>query len=186
MSQQSIVELLDAYPCDTTEINLSHQKLYFIPSLERFWQLTHLNISYNYLSVIPNLPSSLKHLNCSNNNIVEVFILPENLVSFNCNNNLITKIHMVPPKLDTLECQHNFLRALPELNNIANLFCANNEIWHIPKPNILEYISCKNNSENVSEYNERTLIMQRVNAKILDLEKPMYPENDSLERSFIM
>jgi Leucine-rich repeat (LRR) protein len=151
--------------------------LYSIPSLERFVLLRELNIGNNYLSVLPEFPSSLKHLNCSDNNIIEVFILPPELETFNCNNNLITKIHMIPDTLDTLECRHNFLRTLPSLKRVANLECDNNELWHIPKPNVLEYISCKNNSENVSEYNERTIIMDRLNKKILDVEKPLYQEN---------
>jgi len=170
MSHQTIQDLLDAYPYDTREINLSRMGLYSIPSLERFSHLTHLNISNNKLTVLPELPASLMHLNCSENNITEIFILPKNLVELNCNSNLLLKIHMVPDTLETLECRYNHLRTLPPLNHITQLFCDNNELWHIPKPNILEYISCKNNSENVSEYNERTLVMERINKKLLDVE----------------
>ena len=174
MSYQTIEDLLNAYPYDTREINLSNMGLYVIPSLERFYYLTHLNISNNNLIILPELPKNLMHLNCSENNIGEVFILPMRLVSFNCNSNFITKIHMVPDTLETLECRYNNIRMLPALKNITQLFCDNNNLWHIPKPNVLEYISCKNNSENVSEYNERSLIMERLNKNILDLEGTMY------------
>jgi hypothetical protein len=173
MSYQTIEDILDAYPYYTHEINLSRMGLHSIPSLERFSRLTHLNISNNKLSVLPELPACLLHLNCSENNIAEIFILPKNLVSLNCNSNLLLKIHMVPDTLETLECRNNHLRTLPALKNITQLFCDNNELWHIPKPNVLEYISCKNNSENVSEYNERTLVMERINKNILDVEGNM-------------
>jgi hypothetical protein len=173
MSYQTIQDLLDAYPYDTREINLSHMGLHSIPSLERFSHLTHLNISNNKLAALPELPGCLMHLNCSENNIAEIFILPKNLVSLNCNSNLLLKIHIVPDTLETLDCRYNHLRVLPPLNHITQLFCDNNELWHIPKPNVLEYISCKNNSENVSEYNERTLVMERINKKILDVEGSM-------------
>lgn len=173
---QIIQDVLDAYSTHITSLDLSKMGLYSIPSLERFILLRELNIGNNYLSVLPELPSSLEYLNCSDNNIVEIFILPTGLKIFNCNNNLITKIHMIPDTLDTLECSHNLLRILPPLKRVTNLECNNNELWHIPKPNCLEYISCKNNSENVSEYNERTIIMDRLNKKILDVEKPMCQE----------
>ena len=174
---QTIQDVLDAYSPHITKLDLSKMGLYSIPSLERFVLLRELNIGNNYLSVLPELPSSLEYLNCSDNNIIELFILPEGLKTLNCNNNRITKIHMVPNTLDTLECRYNFLRTLPALKRVLYLECDNNELWHIPKPNVLEYISCKNNSENVSEYNERTIIMDRLNKKILDVEKPLYQEN---------
>uniref|UniRef100_A0A6C0JX15 Leucine-rich repeat protein n=1 Tax=viral metagenome TaxID=1070528 RepID=A0A6C0JX15_9ZZZZ len=177
MYQQTILDILDNYPYDIREINLSGMGLYSIPSLERFSMLVRLNISNNNLTILPELPPSLMHLNCSENNITEIFILPDGLLSLNCNNNLLVKIHMVPHTLETLECKYNHLRTLPNLKNIKQLFCDHNELWHIPKPNVLEYISCKNNSENVSEYNERTLVMERVNQKILDVEGIIVRDN---------
>ena len=170
---QTIQYLVESYPEYTREINLSHMGLYSIPSLKRFIRLTHLNISNNNLTTLPELPDCLMHLNCCENNITEIFVLPKSLVSLNCNNNLIVKIHMVPDTLETLECKYNHLRTLPALNRVTNLFCDDNELWHIPKPNVLEYISCKNNSENISEYTERSLIMERINKRILDVEGNM-------------
>jgi|LauGreDrversion4_1035100.scaffolds.fasta_scaffold00336_10 hypothetical protein len=165
---QAIMNMIYSYDYTITTLDLSKMELYSIPSLERFTRLTHLDISENKLSALPDLPESLTHLNCSNNNLVEVFILPKNLVSLNCDNNLLIKIHMIPDTLDILKCQNNLLRRLPLLKNITQLFCSHNELWGIPKPNKLEFISCKNNTENISEYNEKTIIMESMNNKILD------------------
>jgi Leucine-rich repeat (LRR) protein len=166
---QAMMNAADSYDYTVSTLNLSRMGLHTIPSLERFTRLTHLDISENQLSALPELPDSLTHLNCSNNNIVEVFILPKNLVSFNCNNNLIVKIHMIPNTLDILECENNLLRRLPLLKNITQLSCSYNELWGIPKPNKLEFISCSHNTENISEYNEKTLIMESKQHKILDV-----------------
>ena len=167
---QAMMNTIDSYDYTVTTLNLSKMGLHTIPSLQRFTRLTHLDISENQLSALPELPDSLIHLNCSNNNIVEVFILPKNLVSFNCNNNLIVKLHMIPDTLDILECENNLLRRLPLLKNITQLSCSHNELWSIPKPNKLEYISCSHNTENISEYNEKTLIMERMRATVINVE----------------
>jgi E3 ubiquitin-protein ligase SspH2 len=116
---QTIQDILDSYPPHITKLDLSKMGLYSIPSLERFILLTDLNIGNNYLSVLPELPSSLEYLNCSDNNITELFILPAGLKRLNCNNNRITKIHMIPNTLDILECQYNFLRTLPTLKQVT-------------------------------------------------------------------
>ena len=170
MSQQSIEDLLNTYPYDITELDLSGLGLHYIPSLRRFYKLQKLNISKNNLSDLPMIPDSVLYLDCSENNIREIFSISDNTNEFRCNNNLITNIYNIPNTLNVLQCQNNYLRALPPLLQITQLFCENNELWHIPKPNVLEYISCKNNSENISEYVERSHIMERLNEKILDVE----------------
>ena len=65
---------------EITELDLSHKNLFECPDLSRFTKLITLNISYNQITLLDNLPTNLEILYCGNNQITKLDNLPFNLI----------------------------------------------------------------------------------------------------------
>ena len=129
----------DCNSCDLTELPE------YLPI-----SLTALNISFNDISVLPNLKhlTSLVDLECCNNTLTKIYELPDTLKILSCENNKLIELPYLPHTLIELNCSSNFLRKLPDLSNLSliELDCIDNYLTEIPNlPNSLIYLYCDNN-----------------------------------------
>jgi Leucine-rich repeat (LRR) protein len=113
-----------------TELDLSNRNLKKLPDLSKYINLKKLNISYNQLTSIDDIPNSIEELDCCSNYIVK---LPEHL----------------PSKLRILNCFLNELVVLPISFPITLnwLNCSSNSIENIvgSLPKDLKYFNCSDN-----------------------------------------
>lgn len=131
LDTSSLVSVAD----DVEELDLSKRNLHDVPDLSRFRRLTTLNLSYNNLSTLhdipatvttifldynrlqhlTNLPYHLKKLSARNNELTSVAHLPPFLQSADLSNNKIDEVIEVPRMLEKLILRNNKLRELPQL-----------------------------------------------------------------------
>ena len=152
-----------------TSLNISHNKLKYIPS----WILncTMLKILYcdnNKIENLNNIPLTLEELYCDNNNIKEIthlnlprlqilhcfnnkivklLNLSSSLVELNCNFNNLSKISLKLPMLKILMCRNNKLKLLPntDSNNLEIINCEHNNINKIHILSSIKILICNNN-----------------------------------------
>jgi hypothetical protein len=68
----NIETYLNSLPEDTEEIIVSNRKLTYLPSVERFTKLKHLDCLHNKLTSLPELNDELLHLICFWNQLTSV------------------------------------------------------------------------------------------------------------------
>lgn len=145
----STIDLLNKYPNDITELDISKKQINGILDLTKYNNLTKLNCSKNYISQIINIPISLLELNCSNTKItnldtqeilsldnisgahhkftVSKFIgcnLPNNLVVLDCYCNQIKNLDNLPSSLTKLNCYGTKIENFNNLpHNLIDLDC---------------------------------------------------------------
>ncbi len=116
-------EYLDSLNSDVIEIILTNYDLEELPDLSRFTNIIKLNINNNNLSIIQQLPQSLKYLYCSNNNLETLCQLPNDLIELYCSDNNLTILPNLPDSLKILDCNNN-IKKLPQLPNELNeIYC---------------------------------------------------------------
>jgi Leucine-rich repeat (LRR) protein len=127
------------------ELNCSYNQLTSLPSLPS--SLTNLNCIWNQLSSLPSLPSSINGLVCFNNQLRSLPSLPSSLNYLNCENNQITSLPSLPSSLVVLECGLNQLTGLPILpSSLQRLYCFGNQLTSLPSlPSSLGAIWIQNN-----------------------------------------
>jgi len=127
------------------ELNCSYNQLTSLPSLPS--SLTNLNCIWNQLSSLPSLPSSINGLVCFNNQLRSLPSLPSSLNYLNCENNQITSLPSLPSSLVVLECGLNQLTCLPILpSSLQRLYCFGNQLTSLPSlPSSLGAILIQNN-----------------------------------------
>lgn len=105
-------------------------------------------ISGHSLTVIVDLPNSLKNLNVSRNSLKYIDLQNTNkLETLNCSYNKINTILNIPNSLKELNVQNNDLRLLDlqNLTNLTKLECSNNNLLIIKNiPESLKNFSCEN------------------------------------------
>jgi len=90
---------LNSLPDNITHINVSGKGLTYLPDLSLFKHLHELEISYNQLTSLPNLPKRLRYLSCNNNQLTSLPNLPETLEYLYCYYNQLTSLPNLPEKL---------------------------------------------------------------------------------------
>ena len=146
-----------------TELNCSHNLLVELPDLSKLgydveylkiflnrvntnYGLTTLDCSYNYLTVINELPNGLRLFDCRFNQIEQLPELPDKLTHLTCCDNELVYLPEIPDNLVCLDCKNNKINQLPELNNIGWLDCQNNNINQLPELKYLRSLKCQNNN----------------------------------------
>jgi len=119
----NIEEYINSLPLDTTEINVSHKGLTYLPDLSRFKNLTFLNVSRNQLTELPQLNKTLKTLMCHCNQLTQLPPLNNELKTLCCHTNKLTELPPLNNELILLDCKDNQLTMLPPLNNKLKYLC---------------------------------------------------------------
>ena len=102
----------------------------------------------NQITTITSLPTSLTRFSCRYNNLSSLPNLPSSIKEFSCNNNQLTVLPNLPNGLITIDCSHNLLTSLPAIpSSLYNfLACSNNQLTSLPTlPTIMNELDCDNN-----------------------------------------
>jgi len=107
-----------------------------------FRSITDLDVSFNNLVELPDLPPNLERLFCSHNRLIRLPLLPSKLKTLSCNNNVLVELPPLPRSLLSISCDVNQLTLLPELPiNLRMLNCSQNPITRLPRlPESLEFL----------------------------------------------
>jgi uncharacterized repeat protein (TIGR01451 family) len=130
-----------------TEVYISNTNINNLSGIEYFDNLLILNCSYNQLSNIPLLPSSLTSFSCNGNLLTNLPLLPPNLIFLNCMENQISSIPTLPNLLNEFYCGDNLLTLIPPLPATLKLiWCHQNQLTNLPQlPDSLESLQCNLN-----------------------------------------
>lgn len=77
-------------------LNVSSKSIASLSGIQGFTSLVELNCSYNSLTSLPTLPSSLQRLYCWNNQLTNLPTLPSSLYELNCSSNNLTTLPTIP------------------------------------------------------------------------------------------
>ena len=69
------MEYLNSLSSDVIEINIKYGNLKLLPNLSRFTRLQKLDCSWNSITQLDNLPSSLQELYCNDNQIFHTYAI---------------------------------------------------------------------------------------------------------------
>ena len=98
-------------------LNVGAKSITNLQGVGYFSKLTSLNCSGNYLTSLPELPSTLTTLGCTNNQLTSLPTLPSGLLELACGTNKLTSLPTLPSNLQKLYCGGNLFTAL----NISNM-----------------------------------------------------------------
>jgi Leucine-rich repeat (LRR) protein len=155
-SNEFVLSALEKFDDKTERLDFSRYDLEEFPKycLLRFTNLKYLNLAYNHLVELPELPDSLTYLNIDFNYIKRIEKLPPNLSEFycslngmefmcelpnsirylNCYTNRLTVMPNLPNQLIEMDCHSNFLTNFPELSpNLKVLYVSDNNLETFPK-----------------------------------------------------
>jgi Leucine-rich repeat (LRR) protein len=155
-SLKFVLDSLENFDDNITQLDFSRYTLEEFPKdcLLRFKNLTRLNLAYNHLTELPELPDSLLYLNIDFNLIQKIEKLPPRLEEFyfnlngtdticelpnsikymNCYGNQLTEFKNLPTSLIILDCHNNKLTKLPLLPlTITTLFISSNNLTELPQ-----------------------------------------------------
>jgi len=111
-----------------TELYLRMNKLKILPDLTGFSTLKKLNLSFNNLTTLDNLPLSLIELKMEFNELEEIpdFSTLSNLRYLNLSENLfkmnkLENFSLFPNKLTTLKLEHSLLETIPNISYFKQL-----------------------------------------------------------------
>jgi hypothetical protein len=204
-------------------INLSNKELTELPDLTQFIDAKTVVLDDNYIgpefdaillppnieellcnncniSLMMNLPKSLKYIECLNNKLTntEAFTELYNLKQLHINNNNLYNINNLPNNIELLVCDDNnnleIINNLPEKllqiylnkcnikyiknfnNNLKEIECQFNNLKQLPElPNGLKILNCShNNLENLPQLPDSLIELNCTNNKLTDL--PKLPE----------
>lgn len=131
-------ELLDKYDFDIERLELNYSNILGILDLAKFNTLTYLDCSFNKITNIINIPSTLKYLNTSFNHLKHLDLkCATNLKHLNCGNNFIKTIANIPSTIKCLFANENLLSNQLNLEHCINLEKLNIdlnklELLHVP------------------------------------------------------
>ncbi len=154
------------------EIDVFGKNITQLPDLSKFQNMKTLNISYNNLTELPNLPNRLVTLRCNKNQLSQLPRLPSTLESLSCFHNQLSVLPDLPDGLTELICNHNQLSKLPKLpSTLEHLVCNHNQLSQLPRlPSTLKTLECNNNQLSQLPDLPNTLItLQYVNNPIYDI-----------------
>ncbi|MBR5087118.1 MAG: hypothetical protein IKX31_08955 [Muribaculaceae bacterium] len=90
-----------------TSLNVGAKSISSLQGVGYFSKLTTLICSGNYLTSLPELPSTLTTLGCTNNQITSLPTLPSGLLELACGTNKLTSLPTLPNNLQKLYCGGN-------------------------------------------------------------------------------
>ena len=126
--------------------------------LSAFNSLIVLDISFNQLTFISDLPLSLIELDCSNNDIEQIASHAK-LERLICSNNKISSLGDFP-NLQKIDCNNNKMVIIPTFPKCNKLECNNNPVLQIMPQPLLQQLYCSNTKlcELVGFNNVTTLV----------------------------
>jgi Leucine-rich repeat (LRR) protein len=132
---------------NASSLSVSNRSIVSLTGLEAFQNLQILNCSYNQLSSLPTLPSSLTLLYCSQNQLTSLPSLPTSLTFLDCIQNQLTSLPALPSSLVVLYCNFNQLNSISALSSsLTTLQCYNNQLASLTfLPSTLTELYCYNN-----------------------------------------
>ena len=138
-------------------IFLYNNKVSDLSSLATMTNLTSLDVSYNEINEVSNLPTTLTHLTISNNQISDISFLKKltKLKYLSANNNQILDISSLSEliNLQSIDLNNNKIKelAISDFEELSSLSCRNNEIEKVTLKNLpkVYYLSLSNN--NISD-----------------------------------
>ena len=108
-------------------IDVTFKNIADLTGIQYFTSLKNLDVSYNNLISLPQLPNGLDKLTCGSNQITGFSELPSNLTVLDFINNKIITLPELPSNLTSLNCSYNKIITLPELpSNLSYLRCSYN------------------------------------------------------------
>lgn len=132
---------------NTKNINLYNLGIGDLTGIDVFVNDTLLNCSYNLLTNLPALPTSLTTLDCFHNQLTSLPSLPNSLENLYCNSNQLISLPTLSTSLKLLVCANNPLTSLPTLpGSLIELYCTTNQLTSLPTlPSSLIYLNCYQN-----------------------------------------
>ncbi|WP_134795474.1 T3SS effector E3 ubiquitin-protein ligase IpaH9.8 [Shigella boydii] len=136
LDRLNLSSLPDNLPAQITLLNVSYNQLTNLPELPV--TLKKLYSASNKLSELPVLPPALESLQVQHNELENLPALPDSLLTMNISYNEIVSLPSLPQALKNLRAIRNFLTELPafsEGNNpvVREYFFDRNQISHIPE-----------------------------------------------------
>lgn len=125
-----------------------NSKISSLDGLQYFSSLKKLNVGYNTITTLPELPDSLDELHVSNNKLGVLPKLPDSLRILDASYNNLLSLPSLPVVLTSLRVQDNILKALPDLpDSLIELSCSINNLTTLPDlPDSLTYLSASQNA----------------------------------------
>lgn len=125
---------LPPIPGCVTQLNLSQNVLLYKNNTTLSASIKELDILHCKLEVLPfALPQGLSKLNVSFNMLIELEDIPANLETLIADNNFLTTLPASLPSLRLLSVKNNQLTCLPDLlENVISVFAENNLITSFP------------------------------------------------------
>ncbi len=123
------IGLLKKFSTDTTILELSGYGIEGILDLGNFPVLETLVCVNNTITIITNIPESIKKINCDNNLIMRLEITPlhTNLIKLSCVNNKFEFLTELPESLESISCADNSnLKCLIIPKNTCFVSCCSN------------------------------------------------------------
>ena len=114
--------------------------------------LDKLILKDNIMTLLPELPDTIKVLTCTHNMLKSLSELPSKLKILNCSHNKLVKLPNLPDTLRKLYCNNNKLTNIPTLPNIFwKLDCSYNNLNKIPVlPNTIKELMIIKSGENIT------------------------------------
>lgn len=187
----TVESYLESLPDNITSLVLSQYYLAEIPSLKRFTQLKHVELSWNSLSTLPEMPEGVETLMCSYNQIttlrnlpstIRILIadynhvsilegLPPSITHLNVSYNRIYAIDTLPPNVEVFYCCHNhlcFIGSLLSSTRLKRLEISHNQLGRLPKmAEGVERLHCNNNKLTSLENTASTVLFLYANNNLL-------------------
>lgn len=137
-------------PAKTLEqLNISYSNIKDLTGIGGFQSLKTLYCNDNKLTFLPEFPSNLTYLNISYNSIKKLNNLPKHLTYLDCSSNKIVEIEELTSLISSLNCNYNSLNTLPKLPQaLTYLYCSNNNLTKLPElPSEINAINCSQNPQ---------------------------------------
>ncbi|HOZ51132.1 MAG TPA: T9SS type A sorting domain-containing protein [Chitinophagaceae bacterium] len=127
-------------------LDCSYNLITYLPNLPS--TLTHLDCRLNQLNYLSNLPNSLTYLMCNGNQLISLPNLPPSLVELNCDYNAITSFPLIPNSIQIISCNYNAITSFTNLpSSLITLNCIHNQLTNLPPlPNTLKTLVCIENN----------------------------------------
>jgi len=156
-------------------VNYNNKRLTTFPKKKIHGLTKILDCAQNYLTSLPELPSSLTHLSCWRNELTTLPNLPSSLSILECDINELTTLPDLPSSLTYLSCSSNELMALPELPpSLTYLSCCRNQLTTLPDlPPSLNTLYCWSNElTTLPDLPETLYCFERRDNPLLEIKYP--------------
>lgn len=150
------IKQIDWIPDNKYSINLSYNKLVYLPSLHPY--IAYLHLTNNMLTRLPLLPKRLMYLNVDGNPIQDLPDLPKGIRILRASYCALTRLPDLQRKLESLYVGFNHLSRLPELpEGLDTLDIQENTISELPYlPESLRVLRIKGNP-GLQKYSGKSL-----------------------------